>query len=128
MKKIIRIVLAMVLMLLVVGGIIYRMPHSIVEVNANDVSKIAVCNVNVTEPQLIEKILEDLGGSEYKRTKPSGIGGYEEYSIRVYDKSDNLICSIGIANEVTVDTGIFFEQRQNGQLDMSLYQSVVEAG
>lgn len=30
--------------------------------------------------------------------------------------------------EDTVDTGKLFEQRQNGQLDMSLYQSVVEAG
>lgn len=40
----------------------------------------------------------------------------------------NLKDSYAWYTEDTVDTGKLFEQRQNGQLDMSLYQSVVEAG
>src|SRR5699024_432270 len=57
------------------GGIIYRLPHTLSNIEAEEISKIEVANVEVTDPELIQDILDELNGSKYKRALPSGIGG-----------------------------------------------------
>ena len=69
------IVTAVVAALLAGGGFIYRLPHSIIDINAKEVSKISVSDIEVTDTETIEDILNDLNDAEYKRTLPSGIGG-----------------------------------------------------
>lgn len=120
------VVMFFITMLMVGGGMVYRLPHRIIDIHAGDVSRIAVSDVEVTDAEMIENILADLNSSEYKRTLPSGIGGRQVYSIRVYDNSGELIFSMGIADESMIDTGIFWEEREEGEFDLSLYQSITE--
>ena len=61
--------------LVVGGGIIYRLPHTLSNIQADEISKIEVSDVEVTDPALIQDILDELNSSEYKRTLPSSIGG-----------------------------------------------------
>ena len=127
-KKWIGMILMLALAALMVGGgIVYRLPHSIINVNASDVSKIAVSDVEITDTEIIEDILQDLSRSEYKRTLPSGIGGSQEYCIRIYDKNGEIILSLGIADEYMIDTGIFWEKRESGAFNLNLYQSIVKS-
>ena len=112
--------------LVVGGGIIYRLPHALSKIQAGEISKIEVSNVEVTDPALIQDILDELNGSEYKRTLPSSIGGREQYSVEIYDKNGEIELSLGIADESMVNTGTFWEQRENGKLDLSLFQAITE--
>lgn len=112
--------------LVVEGGIIYRLPHTLSNIEAEGISKIEVSNVEVTDPELIQDILDELNGSEYKRALPSGIGGREKYSVEIYDKNGEVELSLGIADESMVNTGTFWEQRENGELDLSLFQAITE--
>ena len=112
--------------LVVGGGIIYRLPHTLSNIQAGEISKIEVSNVEVTDPALIQDILDELNGSEYKRALPSGIGGREKYSVEIYDKNGEVELSLGIADESMVNTGTFWEQRENGELDLSLFQAITE--
>ena len=74
----------------------------------------------------IQDILDELNSSEYKRALPSGIGGREQYSVEIYDKNGEVELSLGIADESMVNTGTFWEQRENGKLDLSLFQAITE--
>ena len=112
--------------LVVEGGIIYRLPHTLSNIEAEGISKIEVSNVEVTDPELIQDILDELNGSEYKRALPSGIGGREKYSVEIYDKNGEVELSLGIADEFMVNTGTFWEERENGELDLSLFQAISE--
>lgn len=112
--------------LVVGGGIIYRLPHALSNIQAGEISKIEVSNVEVTDPALIQDILDELNESEYKRTLPSSIGGREQYSVEIYDKNGEIELSLGIADESMVNTGTFWEQRENGKLDLSLFQAITE--
>ena len=112
--------------LVVEGGIIYRLPHTLSNIEAEGISKIEVSNVEVTDPELIQDILDELNGSEYKRALPSGIGGREKYSVEIYDKNGEVELSLGIADESMVNTGTFWGQRENGELDLSLFQAITE--
>ena len=91
-----------------------------------EISKIEVANVEVTDPELIQDILDELNGSKYKRALPSGIGGREKYSVEIYDKNGGVELSLGIADEFMVNTGTFWEERENGELDLSLFQAISE--
>lgn len=108
------------------GGIIYRLPHTLSNIEAEEISKIEVANVEVTDPELIQDILDELNGSKYKRALPSGIGGREKYSVEIYDKNGGVELSLGIADEFMVNTGTFWEERENGELDLSLFQAISE--
>ena len=108
------------------GGIIYRLPHTLSNIEAEEISKIEVANVEVTDPELIQDILDELNGSKYKRALPSGIGGREKYSVEIYDKNGGVELSLGIADEFMVNTGTFWEERENGELDLSLFQAITE--
>lgn len=112
--------------LVVGGGIIYRLPHALSNIQAGEISKIEVSNVEVTDPALIQDILEELNGSKYKRTLPSSIGGREKYSVEIYDKNGEIELSLGIADESMVNTGTFWVQRENGKLDLSLFQAITD--
>ena len=112
--------------LVVEGGIIYRLPHTLSNIEAEEISKIEVANVEVTDPELIQDIQDELNGSKYKRALPSGIGGREKYSVEIYDKNGRVELSLGIADESMVNTGTFWEQRENGELDLSLFQAITE--
>lgn len=126
-KKWVGVVATVVIAALVVGGgIIYRLPHTLSNIEAEEISKIEVSNVEVTDPELIQDILDELNGSEYKRTLPSSIGGREKYSVEIYDKNGEVELSLGIADESMVNTGTFWEQRENGELDLSLFQAITE--
>lgn len=126
-KKWAGVVATVVIAALVVGGgIIYRLPHTLSNIEAEEISKIEVSNVEVTDPELIQDILDELNGSEYKRALPSGIGGREKYSVEIYDKNGEVELSLGIADESMVNTGTFWEQRENGELDLSLFQAITE--
>ena len=76
------------------GGIIYRLPHTLSNIEAEEISKIEVANVEVTDPELIQDILDELNGSKYKRALPSGIGGREKYSVDIYDKNGGVELSL----------------------------------
>ena len=108
------------------GGIIYHLPHTLSNIEAEEISKIEVANVEVTDPELIQDILEELNSSDYKRTLPSSIGGREKYSVEIYDKNGEVELSLRIADESMVNTGTFWEQRENGELDLSLFQAITE--
>ena len=108
--------------LVVGGGITYRLPHALSNIQADEISKIE----EVTDPALIQDILDELNSSEYKRALPSGIGGREQYSVEIYDKNGEVELSLGIADESMVNTGTFWEQRENGKLDLSLFQAITE--
>ena len=126
-KKWAGVVATVVIAALVVGcGIIYRLPHALSNIQAEEVSKIEVSNVEVTDPELIQDILEELNSSDYKRTLPSSIGGREKYSVEIYDKNGEVELSLRIADESMVNTGTFWEQRENGELDLSLFQAITE--
>ena len=126
-KKWAGVVATVVIAALVVGcGIIYRLPHTLSNIQAEEVSKIEVSNVEVTDPELIQDILEELNSSDYKRTLPSSIGGREKYSVEIYDKNGEVELSLRIADESMVNTGTFWEQRENGELDLSLFQAITE--
>lgn len=126
-KKWAGVVATVVIAALVVGGgIIYRLPHALSNIRAEEVSKIEVSNVEVTDPELIQDILEELNSSDYKRTLPSSIGGREKYSVEIYDKNGEVELSLRIADESMVNTGTFWEQRENGELDLSLFQAITE--
>ena len=112
--------------LVVGGGITYRLPHTLSNIEAEEISKIEVANVEVTDPELIQDIQDELNGSKYKRALPSGIGGREKYSVEIYDKNGRVELSLGIADESMVNTGTFWEQRENGKLDLSLFQAITE--
>jgi hypothetical protein len=112
--------------LVVGGGITYRLPHALSNIQADEISKIEVSDVEVTDPALIQDILDELNSSEYKRALPSGIGGREQYSVEIYDKNGEVELSLGIADESMVNTGTFWEQRENGKLDLSLFQAITE--
>ena len=119
-KWVARAVILAMTVFIVGGVIIYRIPHNIIVVNPESICKIEVSEAEVTDNQIINEILDDLNGLKCKRTLPSGIGGHEEYSVRGYDKSGKLIFSIGIANEQTVDTGLFWEKCVSSKLNISL--------
>ena len=134
-KKWVGVVATVIVAALVVGGgIIYRLPHALSNIQAEEISKIEVSNVEVTDPVLIQDILDELNSSEYKRALPSGhsggedggIGGREQYSVEIYDKNGEVELSLGIADESMVNTGTFWEQRENGKLDLSLFQAITE--
>ena len=112
--------------LVVGGGITYRLPHALSNIQADEISKIEVSDVEVTDPALIQDILDELNSSEYKRALPSGIGGREQYSVEIYDKNGEVELSLGIADESMVNTGTFWEQRENGEMDLSLFQAITE--
>lgn len=58
-KKWAGVVATVVIAALVVGcGIIYRLPHTLSNIQAGEISKIEVSNVEVTDPALIQDILE----------------------------------------------------------------------
>ena len=80
----------------------------------------------ITDPELIQDIQDELNGSKYKRALPSGIGGREKYSVEIYDKNGRVELSLGIADEFMVNTGTFWEERENGELDLSLFQAITE--
>lgn len=107
-----------------VGVAIYRAPHALVDWKPEEVSRIMVSGTEVSDPETIAELLADLGGTQYRRTLPSGIGGQEEYSIRIYGRDGTLLCSLGIAGETMVDSGGFWEQRETGWFDLSLYQTL----
>lgn len=62
------VVMLVIAVLMVGGGMVYRLPHRIIDIHAGDVSMIAVSDVEVTDAEMIENILADLNNSEYKRT------------------------------------------------------------
>lgn len=107
-----------VVALMFVGGIVYSTPHHIVDVNTENVAKIEISEATVTDKETIKEILDNLNSSEYRRTFTSGIGGYAEYSVRIYDESGKMILHIGIMDEQTVDTGLFWEKRVDGKLNL----------
>lgn len=126
-KKWIGAVITMVIVAILAGGVIvYRFPHNIIDIKAEDVSKIVISDVEVTDTELIQDILDEFGVSEYKRTLPSSIGGRHKYSVQVYDTDGELKIRLGIADEFMVDTGTFWEQRESGKLDLSLLQTITE--
>lgn len=126
LRKCLGVAVIIIMAVFIVGGIIYRRPHNIIAANVENISKIEVSEVTVTDRETIKKILDDLNGSKYKRILLSAIGGHEEYSVRGYNESGKLIFSIGIANEQTVDTGFFWEECTDGKLNLSLYQGIVD--
>ena len=42
------------------GGIIYHLPHTLSNIEAEEISKIEVANVEVTDPELIQDILGEI--------------------------------------------------------------------
>ncbi len=106
---------AAVLSLTAAGGILYCIPHTVIDADIEDVYRIEISDVTVTDRKAIEEILNDLNGSLYKRMLPSGIGGYEECSVRGFDRDGNLLFCLGISDGQTVDTGLFWEKRVNGE-------------
>lgn len=106
-------------------GLIYLNPHSVIDVAAKNVSRIEVSGVSVTDKETINDILKDLGSSKYKRALLSGIGGYEEYSVIGFDEKNHVLFSIGLSTEQKVNTGLFWENRVEGKINLSLYEGIV---
>lgn len=117
---------AIVLVCLAVSGILCFTPHNILDIDTDEIAKMEISDVTLTDKKAMEEILNDLNSSAYKRTMPSGIGGHEEYSVRAYDKDGKLLFHIGISDKQTIDTGTFWEKRVNGELNLSLYQNIME--
>lgn len=109
--------------LMAAGGMIYVMPHNIID--TEEIYKIEISETTISDQETIKAILEDLNNSEYRRGLTSGVGGYSEYSVRGYDENGNLKFHIEIKDERTVDTGMFWETRIDGSLNLSLYQDAV---
>ena len=114
-----------VVALMMTGGIMYCIPHHIIDTSAEAIYKIEIAETTITDKETIKMILDDLNSSEYKRTLTSGIGGHSEYSVRGYDGNGDLKFHIEIKDEQTVDTGMFWESRISGKLDLSLYQDAI---
>ena len=105
---------------------IYRLPHTLLQWEPEDVSKVEISGVEVTDPEVIEAVWEDLGG-RYRRTLPAVLGGRQTYTIQVYDQNGGLLTSLGIAGEDMVNVGGFWEQRE-GSLNLDLYREIAAGG
>ncbi|MFR8873223.1 MAG: hypothetical protein ACLVHV_06935 [Oscillospiraceae bacterium] len=112
---------------LAAGAVIYRLPHTLLQWEPEDVSKVEISGVEVTDPEVIEAVWEDLGG-RYRRTLPAILGGRQTYTIQVYDQNGGLLASLGIAGEDMVNVGGFWEQREKGSLNLDLYREIAAGG
>lgn len=113
--------------IVIAGGLLYFRPHKIIDLKYNDVSKISVSNTEVTNSETIKKIIDDLNGSEYKRTLPSLIECKKGITVKIYDKNDKLKYSFELTGNDMVNTGKFWEQRKNGTYDLNLYQTITDS-
>lgn len=113
--------------IVIAGGLLYFRPHKIIDLKYNDVSKISVSNMEVTNSETIKKIIDDLNGSEYKRTLPSLIECKKGITVKIYDKNDKLKYSFELTGNDMVNTGKFWEQRKNGTYDLNLYQTITDS-
>lgn len=113
--------------MVIAGGLLYFRPHKIIDLKYNDVSKISVSDTEVTNSETIKKIIDDLNGSEYKRTLPSLIKCKKGITVKIYDKNDKLKYSFELTGNDMVNTGNFWEQRKNGTYDLNLYQTITDS-
>ncbi|MCI8777380.1 MAG: hypothetical protein HFK00_08355 [Oscillospiraceae bacterium] len=113
--------------IIIAGGLLYFRPHKIIDIKYSDVSRISVSHIEVTDSETIKKIIDDINGSEYKRTLPSLIECKNGITVNIYDKNDNLKYSFELTGNDMVNTGKFWEQRNNGKYDLDLYQNIIDS-
>lgn len=113
--------------IIIAGGLLYFRPHKIIDLKYDDVSKISVSDTEVTNSETIKKIIDDLNGSEYKRTLPSLIECKKGITVKIYDKNDKLKYSFELTGNDMVNTGKFWEKRKKGTYDLNLYQTITDS-
>ncbi len=113
--------------IIIAGGLLYFRPHKIIDIKYSDVSKISVSHTEVTDSETIKKVIDDLNGTEYKRTLPSLIECKKGITVNIYDNNDNLKYSFELTGNDMVNTGKFWEQRKNGTYDLNLYKNIIDS-
>lgn len=128
MMKKIAIVIAVFLVIVSGGTILYKAPIKIVHMSPQDVSRISIfCDkkIDIKDSDKIESVINNLSNITFRRDKPSGLGGRMQYLIRIYNQSDEKMKEICICDNNKIDDGTFFYHTVDNTINLDYIKSLV---
>lgn len=127
MKRKITMLSIAILIALITVFTIYKLPHKVVDISSEEVSKISIINdeeITITDKEIITSIINNLSNITFRRDLPSGIGGRMQYLIRIYDKNDKEKFYIAINDETKIDDGKFLYHSVNSKIDLNYFEGL----